>query len=145
MIDLMHELAIGDEVVLAQTVRDVEAAVAGGPLAAILHFEGAEPIDPKLESLEALYEHGLRSLGLVWSRPNAFAEGVAFRFPSTPDIGDGLTEAGRRLVAECNRLGILTDLAHLNERGFWDVAAVSAAPLVGSHSHADALSADSLN
>src|SRR2546429_8410888 len=96
MIDLMHELAIGDEVVLAQTVRDVEAAVAGGPLAAILHFEGAEPIDPKLESLEALYEHGLRSLGLVWSRPNAFAEGVAFRFPSTPDIGDGLTEAGRR-------------------------------------------------
>jgi membrane dipeptidase len=70
---------------------------------------------------------------------------VPFRFPSTPDIGDGLTEAGRRLVAECNRLGILIDLAHLNERGFWDVAAVSAAPLVASHSNAYALSANSRN
>src|SRR2546430_1220622 len=61
------------------------------------------------------------------------------------DAGGGLTEAGRRLVAECNSLGILIDLAHLNERGFWDVAGLSAAPLVASHSNAHALSPNSRN
>ncbi|HEX6489834.1 MAG TPA: dipeptidase [Gaiellaceae bacterium] len=145
MIDLLHELCRSGEVRLALAAGDVEAALAGGPLAAILHFEGAEPIDPGLEGLEPFYERGLRSLGLVWSRPNAFAEGVAFRFPSTPDTGPGLTDAGRRLVGECNRLGVLVDLSHLNERGFWDVAALSQAPLVATHSNAHALSANSRN
>lgn len=145
MIDLLDELARSGEVRLARSVADVQAALDGGSLAAILHLEGAEPIEPELGNLAELYERGLRSVGLVWSRPNAFAEGVPFRFPSTPDIGDGLTETGRRLVAECNRLGILIDLAHLNERGFWDVAAASAAPLVASHSNAYALSANSRN
>src|SRR2546421_3825779 len=129
----------------ARPPADVEAALNGGPLAAILHFEGAEPIEPGLENLEGYYERGLRSLGLVWSRPNAFAEGVPFRFPSSPDVGGGLTEVGRRLVAECNKLGILIDLAHLNERGFWDGADLSAAPLVASHSNAHALSPNSRN
>jgi len=140
LIDLLDELSSSGEVRVARSAKEVEAALNGGPLAAILHFEGAEPIEPGLENLEGFYERGLRSLGPVWSRPNAFAEGVPFRFPSTPDIGGGLTEAGSRLVAECNRLGILIDLAHLNERGFWDVAQLSAAPLVASHSNARAVS-----
>jgi membrane dipeptidase len=145
MIELLHDIARGGDVRVARRVADVEEALAGGPLAAILHFEGAEPVDPALETLPALYERGLRSLGLVWSRPNAFAEGVAFRFPSTPDTGPGLTDAGRRLVSACNELGILLDLSHLNERGFWDVAELSAAPLVASHSNAHALSENSRN
>ncbi len=145
IIDLLDELGSGSDVHLARSGEDVEAALNGSPLAAILHFEGAEPIEPGLANLEGFYERGLRSLGLVWSRPNTFAEGVPFRFPSAADIGGGLTEAGRRLVAECNRLGILIDLAHLNERGFWDVAALSAAPLVASHSNAHALSPNSRN
>jgi membrane dipeptidase len=145
IIDLLDELASGGDVRVARSGQDVEAALNGGPLAAILHFEGAEPIVPGLENLEPFYERGLRSLGIVWSRPNAFGEGVPFRFPSTPDVGGGLTEAGRRLVAECNRLGILIDLAHLNERGFWEVAELSEAPLVASHSNAHALSANSRN
>jgi membrane dipeptidase len=144
-IALLEELARSGDVVLAREVGDVEAALAGGPLAAILHFEGAEPIDPELRALERLYERGLRSIGLVWSRANAFAEGVAFAFPSTPDTGPGLTDAGRRLVAECNRLGIMLDLSHLNERGFWDAAEASQAPLVASHSNAHALSENSRN
>ena len=64
----------------------------------------------------------MRSLGVVWSRPNAFGEGVPFRFPSSPDTGAGLTEAGRELVHACNLLGIMVDVSHLNEKGFWDVA-----------------------
>jgi membrane dipeptidase len=145
IVDLLHELADRRAVRVARSARDVAAALDGGPIAAILHFEGAEPIEPGLENLEAFYERGLRSLGLVWSRPNAFAQGVPFRFPSTPDVGPGLTAAGRRLVAECNRLGILLDLAHLNERGFWEVAALSRAPLIASHSNAHSLSANSRN
>ena len=85
MIDLLHQLASDGELVVARGAEDVEAALREGPLAAILHFEGAEPVDPGLASLETFYERGLRSLGLVWSRPNAFAEGVAFGFPATPD------------------------------------------------------------
>jgi membrane dipeptidase len=145
MIDLLDELVAAGGVRRASAPADLEAALDGGPPAAILHFEGAEPIEPGLENLETLYERGLRSLGLVWARPNAFAHGVPFRFPSSPDVGDGLTDDGNRLVAACNRLGILLDLAHLNERGFWDVAAVSDAPLVATHSNAHAQSPNSRN
>jgi membrane dipeptidase len=145
MIGLLDELAAGGEVRVARSTADIEAALAGGPLAAILHLEGAEPVVPGLGNLPELYDQGVRSLGLVWSRPNAFAEGVPFRFPSTPDVGGGLTKVGRRLVQECNSLGILIDLSHLNERGFWDIAQLSEAPLVASHSNANALSSNSRN
>ncbi|HEX4520022.1 MAG TPA: membrane dipeptidase [Gaiellaceae bacterium] len=112
---------------------------------AIVHFEGAEPIAPDLSDLEDWYRRGLRSLGIVWSRPNAFAEGVPFRFPSSPDTGPGLTAAGRDLVHACNLLGILVDLSHLNEAGFWDVAELTQAPLVATHSNAHALCASTRN
>jgi membrane dipeptidase len=116
-----------------------------GEIAAIVHLEGADPLAEDLSDLEAWYERGLRSIGLVWSRPNAFAYGVHFAFPGSPDAGPGLTDAGRELVAACNRLGILVDLSHLNEAGFWDVAAVSTAPLVATHSNAHALCPASRN
>ena len=145
MIDLLDELVATGGVRHARVLPDLEAALDGGPPAAILHFEGAEPIEPDLENLEPLYDRGLRSLGLVWARPNAFAHGVPFRFPSSPDVGDGLTDDGKRLVAACNRLGILLDLSHLNERGFWDGAAASEAPLVATHSNAHRLSPTSRN
>jgi membrane dipeptidase len=114
-------------------------------VAAIVHLEGADPLAADLSDLEAWYERGLRSVGLVWSRPNAFAEGVPFTFPGSPDTGPGLTGAGRSLVEACNRLGILVDLSHLNEAGFWDVARISGAPLVATHSNAHALCASSRN
>jgi membrane dipeptidase len=116
-----------------------------GQMTAIVHMEGAEPIAADLSNLEEWYARGLRSIGLVWSRANAFGEGVAFRFPASPDTGPGLTEAGRELVCACNRLGILIDLSHLNEAGFWDVAGLSEAPLVATHSNAHALCAASRN
>jgi membrane dipeptidase len=116
-----------------------------GEITAIVHMEGAEPIARDLSNLESWYERGLRSIGFVWSRPNAFAEGVPFRFPSPPDTGPGLTDAGRELVRACNRLGILVDLSHLNERGFRDVAELSTAPLVATHSNAHAICPASRN
>jgi membrane dipeptidase len=128
-------------VVRASSVEDFRE----GQVTAIVHLEGAEPLAPDLSNLELWYERGLRSVGLVWSRPNAFAEGVPFRFPSSPDTGPGLTATGRELVRACNRLGILVDLSHLNEAGFWDVQRLSDAPLVATHSNAHALCASSRN
>ncbi len=110
-----------------------------GIFAAVLHFEGAEAIDPQLDALEILYRGGLRSLGLVWSRPNAFGHGTPFAFPADPDQGPGLTGAGKALVHACNRLGVMVDLSHLNARGFWDVARQTSAPLVATHSSIHAL------
>lgn len=128
-----------------RTADDLRQSVKDGVFAAELHFEGAEPIDPELETLDAYYAAGLRSIGFVWSRPNAFGFGVPFGFPSSPDTGPGLTDAGKNLVRACNRLGILIDLAHLNEKGFWDVAELSDAPLVSTHTAAHAICASARN
>lgn len=114
-------------------------------IVAVLHLEGAEAIAPDLANLETWYEAGLRSLGPVWSRPNHFGHGVPFAFPSGADTGPGLTSAGRELVRRCNDLGVVVDVSHLNEQGFWDVATLSKAPLVASHSGAHALCACSRN
>ncbi len=133
------------QIKVVRTTDELATCLRDGVLATILHFEGAEPIDPELNALEVFYQAGLRSIGLVWSRPNAFAHGVPFAFPSSPDTGLGLTDAGKQLVRACNRLGIMLDLSHLNEQGFWDVAKLSDAPLVATHSNAHALCASSRN
>jgi membrane dipeptidase len=130
---------------VARKVEDIDAAAESGPPAAVLHLEGAEPIDAGLEALDLWYAAGLRSLGPVWSRPNAFGTGVRFRYPSTPDIGPGLTDAGKALVRRCAELGIVFDLAHMNEAGFWDTAEIGAAPLVVSHAATHAICPNSRN
>lgn len=131
---------------VARGIEDIDAALAeGAPPVAVLGMEGAEAIDPGLEALPAWYALGLRCLGPVWSRANAFATGVQFVFPSTPDIGPGLTDAGVALVRACAELGIVVDLSHLNEQGFWDVAWLEAGPLVASHAGAHAVAAASRN
>lgn len=138
---LFHRLAARSDgaVAVSRSVADIRAANARGAIAAVLHIEGAEAIDADLDFLEVLYAAGLRSIGPVWSRTNIFGHGVPFRFPGSPDTGAGLTEAGRRLVRAANRLRILVDLSHITEKGFWDVAAISEAPLVATHSNAHAL------
>jgi membrane dipeptidase len=130
---------------ICRNAGDIESCLAEDALAAVLHIEGAEAVDANFELLDVLYAAGLRSLGPVWSRPNAFGHGVPFRCPSSPDTGPGLTDLGKALIGACNRLRILVDLSHLNERGFWDVAAISNAPLVATHSNAHAISPHSRN
>lgn len=109
-------------------------------LCAVLHLEGAEPIHASLDNLDAFYALGVRSIGIVWSRENAFGHGVHFGFPGNPDSGPGLKAAGKDLVRACNGLGIMIDLSHLTEKGFWDVAKISDAPLVATHSCVHAIS-----
>jgi membrane dipeptidase len=134
-----------DAIRLCRSAAEIEAAERDGAMAAILHVEGAEAIGPDLGELEVLHAAGLRSLGPVWSRPNIFGTGVPFRFPASPDEGAGLTEEGRALVRACNRLGILVDLSHMNEAGFWEIAKIADKPLVATHSNVHALSASSRN
>jgi membrane dipeptidase len=130
---------------VVRSVADLEHCLQTGTHAAILHFEGAEAIDPDLNALEMFYQAGLRSLGPVWSRPNIFAHGVPFQYPVSPDTGSGLTDLGKELVKACSRLGIMLDLSHLNEKGFWDVARLSEAPLVATHSNVHALTPTTRN
>jgi membrane dipeptidase len=130
---------------ICRSAAEVRSCVANGSIAAILHMEGAEAIDESLDTLHLFHAMGLRSLGPVWSRPTIFGHGVPFAFPSSPDTGPGLTEAGQRLVRECNRLRIMLDLSHLNEAGFNDVAQLSDAPLVATHSNAHAVCPSSRN
>lgn len=124
---------------VCRSTAQIRSAVGSGRLAVVLHVEGAEAIDENLDALEVLYQAGMRSLGPVWSRSNRFGTGVPFDYPGSPDQGPGLTALGRGLVHACDELGVMVDLSHLNEAGFWDVARESDRPLVASHSNAHAV------
>jgi len=130
---------------ICRTSAELRHCLDHGIIAAIMHIEGAEAIGPDLDALYLFHDIGLRSLGPVWSRESAFGHGVPFAFPASPDSGPGLTPAGKDLLRLCNRVGILFDLSHLNEAGFNDVAALSDAPLVATHSNAHAISPSSRN
>lgn len=145
------QIAVFEDLVCAghlrhcRNVDQIRDALDSDALAAILHLEGAEVIGPDLEELHTLYDRGLRSLGPVWSRETIFGHGVPFRYPSTGDTGAGLTEAGKRLISECNDLGVMLDVSHLNEAGFWDAAKISRRPLVATHSNVWAISSHARN
>jgi membrane dipeptidase len=133
------EAASKGNVKVCRTAAEIRQSMDTGVLAAVMHIEGAEAIDPDFHMLDVLFRAGLRSIGPVWSRPTVFGHGVPFRYPGDPDTGPGLTAQGRALVKACNRLGILLDVSHLNEKGFWDMVRLSDAPIVASHSNAHAI------
>lgn len=135
---ILHRLEARGDLVVCRSVADIRATVAAGKFAAILHIEGAEAIAKDLSALEVLYEAGLRSVGPVWSRDTIFGTGVPMRFPGHPDVGPGLTDAGKALVQRCSALGMVVDTSHLNEAGFWDIAELGV-PLVATHSNAHAV------
>jgi membrane dipeptidase len=142
-----HALAAASEgaVAIVTSIEELDRARADEALAVVLHLEGAEAIDAGLAALDAWHAAGVRSIGLVWSRPSAFGHGVPFRFPSSPDTGPGLTVAGRALVRRCAELRMAVDVSHLNAAGFEDVARLDCAPVIASHSACHALCAASRN
>ncbi|MCA9859131.1 MAG: dipeptidase [Thermomicrobiales bacterium] len=144
LFDQLHRLyrIVGEsdgEVAVVRTTNDIRYNMGSNVFSVEIHLEGADAIDEDLDTLEWLYLAGLRSLGIVWSRPNRFGHGVPIRRFGSPDIGPGLSDAGKALVRACNELGIMLDVSHLNEAGFWDVAATSTKPIVATHSNANAL------
>jgi membrane dipeptidase len=142
---LRMERVSGGGFKVCRTAAELRDCLARGVVSGIMHMEGAEAIGPDLDALHAFHAMGLRSVGPVWSRPTIFGHGVPFRFPGQPDTGPGLTDSGRALVRECNALKIMIDLSHINEAGFSDVAALSDAPLVATHSNAHAVTHSTRN
>lgn len=128
-LDAFPELALA-----ATTTADFRRAKAEGKVALMLSMEGAEGLCGDLRALRMFYRLGLRSLGLTWNRRNEAADGM-------DDIrtGGGLSSFGVKLVQECNRLGILLDMAHLSPAGVQDVLEVSDAPVVVTHANSYAL------
>lgn len=141
MAGILHWMAreTPEDFALCRSRADIDAAIARGAVAAVMHMEGAEAIGPDLDALYLFHDMGLRSLGPVWSRETIFGHGVPLAYPGDPDMGPGLTPLGCDLIRLCNELGILIDLSHLNEAGFNDVARLSDAPLVATHSNAHAI------
>lgn len=101
---------------------------------AILTVEGGEALLGNIRLLSVLYRFGVRSLCLTWNNRNEIADGV-----DETKTGGGLTSFGRDVVKEMNRLGMLIDVSHLSERGFWDVLELSEAPIIASHSNCKAV------
>lgn len=130
---------------ICTTADQVQKCLSSGVIAAVVHMEGAEAIDDKLNNLDVLYRAGLRSIGPVWSRSSRFGHGVPFKFPSSPDTGPGLTDLGKQLIRACNQLGVIVDVSHITEKGFWDIANISDAPLVATHSNAHVISQQARN
>lgn len=117
---------------VVRTRNDVDRAATG--FRALLSIEGGEAIGTSLDALYAFYQLGVRALGLVWNHPNALADGVG-----AGDAARGLTSFGEEVVKALQELGMLVDVSHLAEKGFWDVIRIARAPVVASHSNAKAL------
>ncbi|HON87958.1 MAG TPA: dipeptidase [Spirochaetia bacterium] len=132
-------------VTIVLTADELKQAYASNTIAMILHIEGAEAIASDLSNLDFFYNLGVRSIGPVWSRVNVFGHGVTSGGPGSPDTGPGLTNAGKELVKACNRMGILVDCSHINEKGFWDIAKITTKPLVATHSCVHAISPSKRN
>lgn len=127
---------------ICRTVAEIRRAWAADAFASVIMFEGADAISRSLKELRVFFEAGLRCLAPTWSRSTIFAHGVAFD-GSLPE--SGLPEAGHDLVSECNRLGILLDVSHINPAGFRDMLETSTAPVIASHSSVKAISPHARN
>jgi len=119
---------------LCRNAREVKKAVESDQTALLLSLEGTEPIGNDLVLLRVFYELGVRFVGLTWSRRNYAADGCYF-FPVREGTAGGLTVFGVQLVEEAERLGMILDVSHLNDVGFYDVLSFSKKPFIASHSN----------
>jgi len=128
---LHHEVEENDDLELITSVADIRRVKQAGHVGAILSFEGLEPLGSEPDFLDLFYKLGLRLAGLSHSRRNYFADGM-----QAGTHTGGLTAAGKDIVRRMNALGIVIDLAHLNQAGFWEVLEHSAQPVLLTHSSA---------
>ncbi len=131
---LQEEIQATNRLTLCRTFADIKEAAKTGRIALLLTMEGAEPLGDDLHLVRVFYELGLRALLLTHARENAAAAGGIFAASGSP--AHGLTSFGRELVKECERLGIILDLAHINPAGFEEICALAKKPLIVSHTNA---------
>ena len=113
--------------------NEIKKAVKEDKIAAVITVEGGEPLEGKIESLRTIYRLGTRSLTLTHFPRNELGDG------SGADSGSHLTDFGLEVIAEMNRLGMIVDISHLNETGFWDVVEHTKVPILATHSNCKAL------
>lgn|GEM_PF-7423 len=126
---------------LIQSDADIGDAQQDGKIGVMASIEGAYSFSEQTgtELLRQYHDLGVRMLSLTWNYTNALGEGAEGIYKDGTKSSGGLTDLGRAVVAEMNRLGIVVDVSHLNEATFWDVMAVTQAPVIASHSSVHAL------
>ncbi len=122
-----------DKIGLCRTKKEAEAALGRGRAAAFLSVEGAEVLDCDLKRLEEAHESGVRSLCLTWNRPTELTG------TCSADTGRGLSAKGRDYARLAEELGIILDVSHISDAGFWDLARLAKAPFIASHSNSRAV------
>jgi membrane dipeptidase len=128
-----------DAVEMAESVDDVRRIVSSGKLAALIGLEGGHAIADDLETLRLFYREGARYMTLTWSFSHGWADSSGdVDDPDVPHHG-GLSDFGREVVREMNRLGMIVDISHVSDETFWDVMEVTHAPVMASHSSVRAI------
>ncbi|HHW18918.1 MAG TPA: membrane dipeptidase [Firmicutes bacterium] len=138
--DAFNRLAETRGIRAVKSTRDIEEAKSAGEIAVLLSFEGGEFLEGSLEALRMFYRLGLRMLTLTWNDRNLLADGAA-----VSKSRGGLTPLGLEVVREAGRLGIIVDVSHISEAGFWDLAEMGELPIVASHSNCHRLLAHPRN
>lgn len=134
MIDKLYQLMEKtDKIKLILNGKDVDEAKNENKLGALLSIEGGEALEGDLALLRMFYKLGVRAMTLTWSLRNDLGDGIL----GSSDYG--LTSFGKDVIKEMNRLGMIVDVSHLNERGFWDAINICEKPLIASHSDCKAL------
>ena len=130
-IDAMYRICAAhpDEIELARTASDIRRLKAAEKLAAILCVEGGHSIDDNLAVLRVYHQLGVRYMTLTWNNTNNWADGVLEEARH-----DGLTEFGREVIREMDRLGIIVDVSHASMKTFWDALETTSKPVLASHS-----------
>jgi membrane dipeptidase len=131
---LYAEVDATDRFVICKTSGEIKRARKENKIALIITMEGVEPLGEDLNLLRVFYELGLRMVGLTHARRNAAGAGGIFSASGSPR--DGLTAFGREVVQECERLGVIIDLAHINPKGFEEIVELTKRPLIVSHTNA---------
>jgi membrane dipeptidase len=141
LIDSVYQQAARhpERMMMAFSVADIERAHQQKKLAALMGIEGGHSIENDLHLLRDFYRLGVRYMTLTWSNTNEWAD-------SSGDIDDrkiqhhnGLTDFGKQVVLEMNRLGMMVDVSHVADKTFWDTIAIAKAPVIASHSSTRAL------
>lgn len=129
----IQELAEEDNVRIVHTCDEMQKARADGKLYIIIGIEGMAAMGGDVSRLDEYYAFGCRHGMLTWNEANALGAGA------NSGVTDGLTDAGKQTVRRMQELGMLVDVSHLNEAGFWDIAKMTVRPFIASHSNCRAL------
>lgn len=118
---------------ICKSYQEILRVGKGGKVALLITMEGVEPLGTDLDLLRVFYELGVRVIGLTHARRNAAANGAVFAASGSPR--DGLTAFGRDVVRECEALGVIVDLAHINPAGFEEIIGMTSKPVIVSHTN----------